>query len=1145
MKKIALITDGWRRYVTYAWVDGIINRAEELGLDICLYTFNTNGNLSHDAKYNRGEYGLYELPDYDSYDGFIFDCTNTTDSDVIDSAVRKLKSQSAPVVSISYLVEGFHYVGNDNKGLIRTMVDHMYHHHGCRRMVYAGGPENNYENRQRFEAFCEAHADYGLPLSEENYMFGDYDYDTGVRYLTGWLASGRELPDVFICANDNIAAGICAEAERRGLKIPQDFKVTGFDNLDKAAYYRPQIATVNHNRGILGSRALDILLRLMDGEDVDVFTYVSSKIVPAESCGCSNTGDVDYRLFAKWQIDWGVERDRHEENILELENRFAECKNMDGLFESFADYVSTLDCSGMFIWVDKTLLEARPDGKLSTQGIDRKRMKVVYGRDHGEKIYSVRDYDDLLEYLRSAERSRSYMFFPIHFRDETVGATILLEPVFLYNNPFFYDVHTTFIERLQNLYRQTQLSNAADEMRRLYNRDVLTGLYNRITYNEMIAPRFEKYRKDDVTCAMVFFDVDYFKKINDTYGHDLGDRVLIMIAHVIMENKPKDSYAYRFGGDEFVVFMPYAYKEKVERFIYLVDRQLKARHIELSCGYIMTDPKADHTLDEYLVMADQHMYEVKNERKGSLLSRMFSAGQIPKPDLSPDRNEAGRYFKKGVDISSLPEREERGCRFYDSEGNPVDPIDMLAENGVNSIRLRIWNEPSNQPESGGYCDLEHTLDMARRIKARGMHFVLDFHYSDYWADPGQQRKPEAWKDLSFKELVRAVYDYTTHVLIELSKADALPDMVQIGNEIRSGMLFPDGAVPDYHALAKLVNAGIRAVRDLSGDIGVMIHLDQGGRFYYLREWFDAMFSAGMDRIDAIGISYYSFWHGTYADLKDSMTQLIDRYDLPVYIVETAHPWRHCEGEHVSEDMMHSAGLPAGVDEQKKALELVMQIAAEVSDGRDTGVYYWEPLCITDQNFGSWDENMGMLNTSHEALSSFEAFKEFDPENPPIADIDAYIGKLYEYDGAVTYPAGTNLIPNGDFSNELSGWWLTRTPDSVTVICEDREVYVTSQTNFSFELGRELRLVRNGRYRLSVSYRGTNTTGVDIKLFMKCISCNGEKRYEKQIYPSDLRFEVYSLDPVELEAGTVQVGIRIDSPPVFGRIADISLVEVND
>ena len=103
MKKIALITDGWRRYITYAWVYGITTHAEELGVDICLYTFNSNGNLSHDAKYNRGEYSLFEMPDYESFDGFIFDCTNTTDNSVIDYMVGKLKNCGVPVVSISLL----------------------------------------------------------------------------------------------------------------------------------------------------------------------------------------------------------------------------------------------------------------------------------------------------------------------------------------------------------------------------------------------------------------------------------------------------------------------------------------------------------------------------------------------------------------------------------------------------------------------------------------------------------------------------------------------------------------------------------------------------------------------------------------------------------------------------------------------------------------------------------------------------------------------------------------------------------------------------------------------------------------------------------------------------------------------------------
>ena len=128
----------------------------------------------------------------------------------------------------------------------------------------------------------------------------------------------------------------------------------------------------------------------------------------------------------------------------------------------------------------------------------------------------------------------------------------------------------------------------------------------------------------------------------------------------------------------------------------------------------------------------------------------------------------------------------------------------------------------------------------------------------------------------------------------------------------------------------------------------MIHLDQGGRFYYLKEWFDAVFAAGMEPIDAIGISFYSFWHGTFMDLRDSMKQLIERYKLPVYVVETAHPWRLCETGHVSRELMDTAGLPAGIEEQKKSLGLVFQITETVSGDLDTGVYYWEPLCYPRQ-----------------------------------------------------------------------------------------------------------------------------------------------------------------------------------------------------
>ena len=156
MRKIALISDGWKRLVTYSWVDGIMSYAKESGEEICLYHFNTNGNWSRDRKYNNGEYNLYTLPNYEEYDGIVFDGTNTTDQKQLEKIVSKLKTLQIPVVSISYAVDGFYYVGNNNKKLFRRMIDHLYQVHGCRDFVFAGGPDYNYENQMRYEAFKEA-----------------------------------------------------------------------------------------------------------------------------------------------------------------------------------------------------------------------------------------------------------------------------------------------------------------------------------------------------------------------------------------------------------------------------------------------------------------------------------------------------------------------------------------------------------------------------------------------------------------------------------------------------------------------------------------------------------------------------------------------------------------------------------------------------------------------------------------------------------------------------------------------------------------------------------------------------------------------------------------------------------------------------
>lgn len=176
-------------------------------------------------------------------------------------------------------------------------------------------------------------------------------------------------------------------------------------------------------------------------------------------------------------------------------------------------------------------------------------------------------------------------------------------------------------------------------------------------------------------------------------------------------------------------------------------------------------------------------------------------------------------FYRGVDISFLPQQEDAGIKVRNLDGGIMEPFALLKKYGVNAVRLRLWHTPEHISQARGYCSLSQTIAMARRIRAQGMSFMLDFHYSDFWADPAKQVKPRDWKALSGSALEDAVYVYTRDTLLTMEEEGVLPDIVQIGNEIRSGLLFPEGELPNWEGMVRLVNAGIRGLerwRTLTG-----------------------------------------------------------------------------------------------------------------------------------------------------------------------------------------------------------------------------------------------------------------------------------------------------------------------------------------
>jgi len=549
-------------------------------------------------------------------------------------------------------------------------------------------------------------------------------------------------------------------------------------------------------------------------------------------------------------------------------------------------------------------------------------------------------------------------------------------------------------------------------------------------------------------------------------------------------------------------------------------------------------------------------------------------------------------FIKGMDISSYQEMRDNGKIYYDAMGQQVDAIALAKKSGANYIRLRIWNDPSKVEESGGYCGFCEIIETAKKIKEQHMGFLLDFHYSDWWADPANQKKPKAWEHLSVEELKAAVYEYTKMVMETLKLHQVYPDMVQIGNEIRTGMLFPEGAVPNWKNLALFLNAGISAVRDVADvpKIKVMIHLDQGGKYAYFKEWFDEIIKNGVTDFDVIGLSYYPFWHGTYEAFKNTMEQLVIRYEKELIVAETAYPYRRSKGSFFGEAQERAGGFLASEENQKKVMDMVFCITANVSKKKGIGIFYWEPFTYGGEDENGWGNYMGFVKedgTLTQGILSYqsdpyampknEVAKIYLPmvfENQPKEEVETMMAKVLYMDGTTkkvpigldgTYDVtkeesfvyvngerltlkkeqlaeGENLVKNPEFFQNDQSWEIYMDND-VTIKKEENEgLFFQGRTNFQLSVSQKIINLQKGIYQPYLLYEGENTTGVEISFFVK----TKDEEKEVSVFPDTEKEAYFKTEQLEIknENEEITVGVNIQSPPVWGKIRKISFIQLS-
>lgn len=320
-------------------------------------------------------------------------------------------------------------------------------------------------------------------------------------------------------------------------------------------------------------------------------------------------------------------------------------------------------------------------------------------------------------------------------------------------------------------------------------------------------------------------------------------------------------------------------------------------------------------------------------------------------------------FAFGADLSFVKQAEDGGTVFKDGD-TPKPALQLYRETGHNWIRLRLFVEPVKERLPNG---LDYTLAMAKDAKKLGYKFLLDFHYAQSWADPAKQPTPDAWLPLSHADRVQKVFEYTRDTIARFRDEGVLPDMVQIGNEVRVGMLWPDGRLPqNWDNFAEYVYAGINGVDAGRGNglrPRIMIQYDDGAALAGCRDFYDRIAAYGIP-YDVIGVSYYPWWHGTLQMLRENLAAMAHRFEKEVMVVETAYHYREN-----GETRGRPKPYPETPEGQREFLDDVTKAVMDVPNGRGTGVFWWEPASA---RFGS----RGCFDRDGKALPAVYAFVKY-------------------------------------------------------------------------------------------------------------------------------------------------------------------------
>ena len=627
-KKIALFSTGWASNILAQFLRGIQDEFASLDLDI--YLFLSYANYSQSEGERAGEFQVFRLPDMNDFDGAIIISNLCDFPGIVDDLVTRCNAAGIPVISHGIPRDNAVNVIMDNVSGMDDLTEHLITKHGIQKIVFIAGTADNSDSNERLEAVRRAALKHGLTFTDENVVYSDWEFAKAGKIAQDFAKSG-ELPDAFICANDELAMVLITTLEDYGIHSPEDILITGFDNLPDSSLFYPSITSIDPDNRLHGKVCARAILDLMEGRPTENPIKLPSRFISRESCGCTLAlGSARQRLrVATDEFKSQRKRDRDSWHISYLERLIMKCESVEELRTTFSEALGHerfLEGDNFHILFDacanKTLTSYDQSYEEDSNYSDRQ--DVIFSVRNGA-IQDIRNIKatQIIPGICEDDPCHMYVIVPMHDGPHKIGFIVFADCYEDIENKEVMRFIETINSSMVNSKRSIYLKAVNEYVKEMSNIDPMTSVKNRSAYEARLADIQERISKTKISeFGIVLFDVNNLKRINDELGHYMGDEYLRNSCHLIC-TAYKNSPVYRIGGDEFVVVLegrPYEQREQLlDVFVQEMDKIKQAdlrpeEKVSIAYGMAVYEGAEDQ-IDAVVKRADELMYATKKRMK--------------------------------------------------------------------------------------------------------------------------------------------------------------------------------------------------------------------------------------------------------------------------------------------------------------------------------------------------------------------------------------------------------------------------------------------------------------------------------------------------------------------------------------------------